>query len=238
MSIKKFNYEGKPISFEFSDGNKMINATEMAKPFKKKVNDFIRLNGTRDYILLLEARYSDSRYGNSRNGKRETLRIIQGGSPELQGTWMDEKLALKFAAWLSPAFELWVYDRIQELLTTGKTEIPRHRPPSDIISALRLIVDKLEYQEQDIIELKEGLQEVKDYVGDLEAKITSHDENYYSVAGYCSLKNKPCTLQMAQEYGRQATTLSYQKGMPIGSCHDERYGKVGTYHKDILKEVI
>jgi len=210
MSIKKFDYEGKPISFKFSDGNKMINATEMAKPFKKRVNDFLRLNSTKDYILLLERRYADSRNGNSRNGKKETLRIVQGGSPELQGTWMDEKLALKFAAWLSSAFELWVYDRIEELLKTGKTEIPTHRPPSDIISALRLIVDKLEYQERDINELKEGLQE----------------------------KNKPCTLQMAQEYGRQATAISYQKGMPIGSCHDERYGKVGTYHKDVLKEVI
>ncbi len=231
MSIKKFDYEGKPISFEFEDGKKMINATEMAKPFNKRVDNFLRLKGSKDYILLLELRYSDVR-------EREVLRIVQGGTPELQGTWMDEKLALKFAAWLSPAFELWVYDRIQELLTTGKTEIPTHRPPSDIISALRLIVDKLEYQERDINQLKEGLKEVKDYVGDLEAKITSHDENYYSVAGYCSLKNKPCTLKMAQEYGRQATALSYQKGFPIGSCHDERYGKVGTYHKDVLKEVI
>lgn len=232
MSIKKFDYEGKPISFEFEDGNKMINATEMAKPFDKRVNDFIRLKGTKDYILLLELRYADSR-----NGK-ETLRIVQGGSPELQGTWMDEKLALKFAAWLSPTFELWVYDRIEELLKTGKTEIPTNRPPSDIINALRLIVDKLEYQEQDIKELKEGLQEVKDYVGDLEAKITSHDENYYSVAGYCALKKKPCTLKIAQEYGRQAAALSLQMDFPVGSCHDERYGKVGTYHKDVLKEII
>lgn len=169
MSIKKFDYEGKPISFEFEDGNNMINATEMAKPFNKRVDNFLRLKGSKDYILLLELRYSDVR-------EREVLRVVQGGTPELQGTWMDEKLALKFAAWLSPAFELWVYDRIQELLITGKTEIPTHRPPSDIINALRLIVDKLEYQERDINELKSGLQEVKDYVGDLEAKITSHDE--------------------------------------------------------------
>lgn len=235
MSIKQFDYDGKPISFEFSDGNKMINATEMIKAFpSKRINNFLRTQQSKDYILLLESRYAKKRNGEN----REVLRVVQGGTPELQGTWMDEKLALKFAAWLSPAFELWVYDRIQELLTTGKTEIPTHRPPSDIISALRLIVDKLEYQERDINELKEGLQEVKDYVGDLEAKITSHDENYYSVAGYCSLKNKPCTLKMAQEYGRQATALSYQKGFPIGSCHDERYGKVGTYHKEILEGLI
>ncbi|MEM1120262.1 MAG: KilA-N domain-containing protein [Bacteroidota bacterium] len=236
MSIKKFDYDGKPISFEFKDGSKMINATEMAKPFGKPVGNFLRLKETKEYIVLLESRYSDVNIGET---PREVLRIVKGGNNKnIQGTWMDEKLALKFAAWLSPSFELWVYDRIQELLTTGKTEIPAHRPPSDIISALRLIVDKLEYQERDINELKEGLQEVKDYVGDLEAKITGHDENYYSVAGYCSLKNKPCTLKMAQEYGRQATALSYQKGFPTGTCHDERYGKVGTYHKEILAVII
>lgn len=238
MSIKQFNYEGKPISFEFKDGNKMINATEMAKPFKKRINDFLRLKNTKDYIILLDIRYSDSRYGNSRNGKRETLRVVQGGSPELQGTWMDEKLALKFAAWLSPAFELWVYDRIQELLTTGKTELPSHRPGTELIKAIRLIADKLEYQQRDIDQNKEAIAEIQEAVNELEAKITSHDENYYSVAGYCSLIHKPCTLKMAQDFGRKATILSNKKGFPIGSCHDERYGTVGTYHKDVLEALI
>jgi len=233
MSIKKFEYEGKPISFEFKDGIKMINATQMAKPFKKLVADYLRLKATKEFILLLE-----SRYGNSHNGKKEVLRVVQGGSPELQGTWMDEKLALEFASWLSPSFKLWVYDRIEELLKTGKTELPAHRPGTDLIKAIRMIADKLEYQQRDIDQNKEAIAHIQDAVNDLEAKITSHDENYYSVAGYCSLQNKPCTLQMAQEYGRQAAAISYQKGFPIGSCHDERYGKVGTYHQDILKEVI
>jgi hypothetical protein len=31
--LKNFDYDGQSISFEFSDGNKMINATQMAKPF-------------------------------------------------------------------------------------------------------------------------------------------------------------------------------------------------------------
>ena len=30
--------------------------------------------------------------------------------------WMDEKLALKFAAWLDVDFELWVYDTIDEIM--------------------------------------------------------------------------------------------------------------------------
>lgn len=119
--IINFTYDGQAISFEFSDGNKMIHANQMAKPFGKRVDNFLRLQGTKEFILLLEARYSDVR-------EREILRVMQGGTPELQGTWMDEKLALKFAAWLSPEFELWVYDRIQELLTTGSTSLQGIQP--------------------------------------------------------------------------------------------------------------
>ena len=81
--IIKFDYEGQQISFEFADGNKMINATEMAKPFKGKLAaDFLRLKTTKDFILVLEARYGNSHNG----GNRDVLRIIQGGTPELQGT--------------------------------------------------------------------------------------------------------------------------------------------------------
>lgn len=36
---------------------------------------------------------------------------------------MCEKLALKFAAWLSPKFEIWVFEKIQELLKHGYTQI-------------------------------------------------------------------------------------------------------------------
>ncbi|MEZ4851622.1 MAG: KilA-N domain-containing protein [Bacteroidia bacterium] len=106
--ITKFDYEGKTISFEFSDGNKMINATEMARPFKGKiVGNFLRSQQTKDYISFLESRYSKMSIGQN-SLKREVLRVVKGGEPGLQGTWMDEKLALKFAAWLSVEFELWV----------------------------------------------------------------------------------------------------------------------------------
>ncbi len=102
----KFNYEGQAISFEFSDGNKMINASEMIKPFEgKRMNNFLRSQQTKAYIQVLEI---------ESEGK-EVLRVVKGGiSPELQGTWMSEKLALKFASWL--CFYLEIISR-----TMGKT---------------------------------------------------------------------------------------------------------------------
>lgn len=231
--ITKFDYEGRKISFEFADGKRMINATEMAKPFGKKVNDFLRLGGTKEYILLLESRYGDSRNGTTTG----VLRIIRGGFPELQGTWMDEKLALKFAAWLSPAFELWVYDRIQELLTSGKTEL-KEVEPTGFSATLRLLAKQWEEQEKINSEVRDELDGTAARLDELEAKIVSVDDNYFTIAGYCSLQKKPCPLHLAKNWGKRAVALSKKKNVPTGLAHDERFGKVRTYHRDILKEVI
>jgi len=45
---------------------------------------------------------------------------------------MHRKLALKFAAWLSPEFELWVYDRIEELLLEAKQVEEPKEPPYEM----------------------------------------------------------------------------------------------------------
>lgn len=53
--IIQFNYEGQTISFEFSDGNKMINATEMAKPFKGKlVRNFLKSQHAKGFMERLD----------------------------------------------------------------------------------------------------------------------------------------------------------------------------------------
>ena len=57
--VTKFEYEGQSITFEFADGNKMVNATEMAKPFKKQVGGFLRSKETKQYVELLEKRYAN-----------------------------------------------------------------------------------------------------------------------------------------------------------------------------------
>ncbi len=110
-----FTYNNHQITFDFGTLQKMVNATEMAKPFKGKLPaDFLRLKQTKDFIKELKFHY-----GNSHSGK--FINAINGGPN--RGTWMCERLALKFAAWLSPKFEIWVYEKIQELLKNGYTQI-------------------------------------------------------------------------------------------------------------------
>ena len=234
--LTKFDYEGNNITFVFTDGNKMVNATEMAKPFGKPVGNFLRLAETKKYIQVLEERYSHLNIAQN----REVLRVIKGGDAAegQQGTWMDEKLALKFAAWLSPKFELWVYDRIFELLITGKTEIKGHTPTQGIVKSLRMIADQLEAHDKEISEIRDDISYIKEYVSDVEARITSIDEQYYSISGYCVLNHIDCPLDKARSWGYNATKLSNQKGVDVGKAYDAKYGEINTYHIDILKDVV
>jgi hypothetical protein len=232
--IKKFDYEGQKISFEFEDGNKMINATEMAKPFPtKRVNNFLRAQQTKDYISLLEDRYAKKRNGTT----TEVLRVVQGGDAALQGTWMDEKLALKFAAWLSPAFELWVYDKIEELLVNRTVTLKDFKPSSNL-QTLRLLIDQMEQQEIMAQRMREDINDHDDRITDLEAKIISIDENYYSISGYCSLNAILCPQEQARKWGMTATKLSHSKGVPVGKAYDAKFGEINTYHLDILKGIV
>jgi hypothetical protein len=227
----KFNYNQNSIRFEFKDGNRMINATEMAKPFGKRVGDFLRLDGTKLYVELLEKRYVDSLNVDNQQVNKEVLRIVKGGTDaQLQGTWMDEKLALKFAAWLSAEFELWVYDRIQELLLTGITEL-KSTAPEGFATTLRLLADKFEEQEKVNTNHNQRITEI-------EAKILSSDENYYTIAGYCSKNRIDCPLQKAKIWGKLATSLSREMNHETGVAHDERYGQVRTYHVNVLEKAI
>lgn len=223
-----FEYDGHPVTFENADTGQMINATEMAKPFGKRPIDFLRLPHTERFIEILKVRLSH-------NKNNEVIKTIRGRYNA--GTWMHEKLALKFAAWLSPDFEIWVYDKIHELVTTGKTELDT-RPGHGLIRSIRLIADQLEAHEKDIHHIKEDVSYLKEYVGDIEARLIVQDKNFLSVAAYCSLHNIDCPLDKAKQWGYKCTVLSKQLTKHFYHIHDPRFGRVGVYHTDVLKQII
>jgi hypothetical protein len=149
--LKEFDYQGQNIVFELGEGISMVNATQMAKSFKKLPADFLRLKQTKAFIEAFE-----KRYGNSHN---EILRVRRAGDAKLQGTWMNEKLALKFAAWLSPDFELWVWEKIHELLSTGKTEL-NSKPEVDV-KTLEFVFQKIKDNAMEIHYLSDIMEDLK-----------------------------------------------------------------------------
>lgn len=110
METKICVFEENAISFAFDrDNNMMINATEMAKVYGKYPKDFLILDSTKSFINECLKKENSPFISVE---KEEDLVI----SRQKSGTWMHRILALKFAAWLNPRFELWVYSTIEKLL--------------------------------------------------------------------------------------------------------------------------
>lgn len=108
---KVFAYDGQNVTFEKKGGIVMVNATEMAKPFKKVAKDWLRTKQTNEFIHSLSVVRHIS--------PTELVVKSQGGT--VQGTWMHEDVAIEFARWLAPEFAIWCNDHIKELLTVGMT---------------------------------------------------------------------------------------------------------------------
>ena len=99
-------------------------------------------------------------------------------------------------------------------------------------------LDMLELAIKNMREQNKELAEVKNDIKELKAKTNTSDLNYFTIAGYCSLIGKKISLTEAAKYGRKATYLCGQNGYITGVIADPRFGKVKTYPKEVLQEVI
>lgn len=141
-AIQTFNYEGSPVSFSQGEGVK-VNATEMAKPFRKRPSKWLELPSTKDFLSRLQTiRKSDS-----------LIQTIEGKNG---GTWMHEDVALEFARWLSPDFAIWTNDRIKELLREGVATVSDD--DDTIANAMAILQRRLEEKDRRLQEKEQRLQ--------------------------------------------------------------------------------
>lgn len=125
MKVLDFIYNETTISFEStSKDDVMVNATEMAKAFDKRIDHFLKADHTQKFI---EALKTVSSFGNLNSKSGDEFTPNGGNSDYLKqdeiiqtrgqnGTWMHRLLALKFAAWLDPNFEVWVWRTIDAII--------------------------------------------------------------------------------------------------------------------------
>lgn len=107
--IVKFEFNGQAVDFEPSKTNVMVNATQMAKIFEKDLFQFTKSESAKAFI---KSCLKPANAGLLGINSQEDLFV----SRQKSGTWMHRILALKFAAWLNPDFEVWVYSTIEQLL--------------------------------------------------------------------------------------------------------------------------
>lgn len=138
MENRIFNYNDNNITFSLEKNNgMMINATEMAKAFGKLVKDFMANEKTKDFIAACLKPENAEQLGI----KTETDIVV---SRQNTGTYMNRMLALKFAAWLSPDFEVWVFYTIEKILFGKHFERDR-----SFETTLRLLNEKEDIEDKE-----------------------------------------------------------------------------------------
>ena len=97
-----------------------LDATAMCKATGKLFADYRRLSSTEEFLAVLSKHVGLSVMGNHITEKNQYLvQIIQGGTPEKQGTWVHPKVAIHLAQWCSAKFAVLVVDWVFDILTKG-----------------------------------------------------------------------------------------------------------------------
>ena len=201
MSTQLFNYNGTKITFATSEsGEVMVNATEMANPFKKQSVHWLNNQQTKDYLGDL---------AKLRNLSLEKLvATVRGGNTP--GTWMHEDVAMEFARWLNPRFAIWCNDRIKELAKHGFTATPAAleqmmNNPDFIIG----MASKLKEERRQKELAQNQLYFANKTIVEQSPKVKYHDKVLQSVNTYT-------TTQIAKELGLSGQALNrllYQKSI-------------------------
>jgi phage regulator Rha-like protein len=160
MKVVHYIYNEKPVDFDPTNSdNVMVNGTQMAKIFGKQVEAFTRNEGTQKFINEC-LKNENSRF----LGIKNESDLID--SRQKSGTWMHRVLALKFAAWLDPAFELWVYVTIDRII------LGHYKEQKEATEAKLRAEKELEIKKQELIE---KYPEFVDFLA-LENKITDAEK--------------------------------------------------------------
>jgi len=88
------------------------------------------------------------------------------------------------------------------------------------------------------IEQQKQLNAIENKLKIVEAKQVNSPQDFYSVVAWCNLINKKVELSEAKALGKKCTGLSKELECQTGETPDPRFGKVKTYHVDVLKEVM
>lgn len=220
------------VTFEKIDGELLVNATEMAKPFGKQPKDFLKNKSTQEYITVL----ADRRKILSQN----IVRVIHGDNG---GTWLHQKLALRFAQWLSPDFAVWVDEKIEELLTAGKVELSQMNQ----FDLMRRMVDTLEetnriskHNRKNIEIVKSEVSTMQSSIREVEAKASIIDTDHYAIPGYYILRGRQYDLSPTevQQLGKRLAKYSRANNYAIQQIPHAKWGRVGGYHVEVYKAVL
>ena len=154
----------------------------------------------------------------------DLYQVVQGGTPEKQGTWIHPRLATRFAMWLSDDFGLMVEEWVQ-----GWSTKPSKTPmtlPQTYKEALKALIAEVEAKEQleaekalleqENHQLSEALDELFDYSSIV--RVAKFNKVHESIFNWRLLK-----------------AVSNQMGLEIKKVPDARYETKNLYSHDVWR---
>ena len=197
-SLQVFTYEGRNVTFDLTNGDVMVNLTEVAKAFPdKNLTHILNTQKMSEYIEKMSKLRNIS--------LADLLTVKRGGNNN--GTWAHQRIAIRVAQELSTDFAIWVDEIIEMLLTKGTVSIKEvsradlarmvldsEAENEKLTNENRLLESKV-YERESQIEVLEV--EIKQAV----PKVQYHDD-------VMSSENLLTTTQIAKNYGWSAIKLN------------------------------
>ena len=164
MKCIQYLYNDEIIDFSTNGNNNlMVNATQIAKIFDKRIDYFLKSDQTKLFIKELQ-NHLDNNFIQPPNGGRINSKVVEYRGRN--GVFFERRLALKFAAWLDVKFELWIFTAIDQIILG---EYKEHKEAT--VEKLKAVNDL----EKKKTELLEKYPEFIDFLS-LEGKITEAEK--------------------------------------------------------------
>lgn len=223
-SLTVLDFAGKNIRFERRGDRVWASLTDMAKATGKLVADYTRSKSTTEFIEELQAVMGFT-----------ITETMQGGIPEMQGTWAIEEVAIDFAAWCNVSFRIWVSQQIRTLMTKGTVSITpvTHTLPQTYVEALKALVQAEEEKEALALENSMQAAQIEELEEDVDRLSELADElfNYSSIIRIAKLNN----VNEKTYNWRKLKAASKVKGVEVKHSPCQRFGIKNLYHTDAWK---
>lgn len=200
-----FNYKGQGISRR-DDG--FINLTQMCQANGKRIDNWLRLKQTQDYISVL--------------GNSLSYEVVYSEEGVNGGTWGHPSLAINLARWISPEFAVWCDGHIFNLMS-GNVVIAQPQLPQTYLEALKALVaseERLMLAQAEVEVLEESNQALSEAVDEL--------FNYSSIIRIAKFNG----ISEGRFKWHRLKTVSAQLGLEIKRVPCARFGTKNLYSHD------
>jgi prophage antirepressor-like protein len=133
------------------------------------------------------------------------------------------------------AFKKWITSEVLPTLRkTGKFETA----PKSRLEMIAEAFANMAVLERQQLALEQEQKATESRVDVIEAKLETHNADFFSLAGYYGLMKWKWDLtnKNAQSVGKQLKALSETMGYAVLKMRDARFGEINTYHKAVLEQ--